>query len=179
MFKKIALTLVTLTILICGLSSLSTFATDAELVQNNSKPSSLLAGDNPVTFSSDQNLTNEPTDQEQDSEDNGYKPTSICGGPCLVTGTSDNNDLGYLQTTSSVNQKSSTLTFAISVFRFVIYIITAISILVIIGGLIATIIMSILRKKFAVTPFIVFAIGILFLVVSIICTTIISLTSFL
>jgi hypothetical protein len=175
MFKKITFTLFIFTILIFNLISFSTEAREPKSTENNSDLNSICGGSQgscpTIKNYIDKNSSLISVNENFNPDD--------CNESFPINKTSKLNDLCYLQNDSRFFPKPSTLTFAISAFRLVIYIITAMSILVIISGLIATIIMSILRKKFAVTPFIVFAIGILFLVVSIICTTIISLTSFL
>jgi hypothetical protein len=178
MFKKIVLAFFTFSLLFSSFASLSVNANNTERVQKNSNPSSLWAGDKPVTFSSDENLANEPIDEVIDSEENEYKPTSICGGPCPIIGATNDNNLTSLQSASTFNQKSPTLTFATSVLRFIFSIISGLSFFTIVGGLITAVILSIIKKKIAVAPLIVFGCGILFLVVSIIGTTIISLGSF-
>jgi hypothetical protein len=199
MFKKIALILFTFTILIASITYIAANAIDAELEQNDSESTSLWAG-KATSFPSDEGLTSEPIDEEQDSvdagskpqsicdrpdsclitgltnsqkeelEENGYKPQSLCNGNCPITDGPGNIDSNY--------SKSTTLTLATSILRFVVFVITGLSFLAILGGLIAAVFLSVKRKKFAITPFLVVVGGILFLVISIICITIINLASF-
>jgi hypothetical protein len=192
MFKKTAIILFTFVLLFSS-NSLFVKANDAKFVENENQISELCGLPGGSCFVVGETSSKDGVDsicdkgkcpivesntENQDSLDANSKSVSICNGPCPITGISNNYDFNSQSINSSLKPRSTTLTLATAVLRYFVFVITGLSFLVILGGLIATIFFRVKRKKFAITPFLVVVGGILFLVVSIICITIINLASF-